>query len=59
MYFFISFVILPDFLSDGMDLDVNSLVQNGFSVDDGELREYTSPESREFLQAVMRGSPLD
>jgi len=30
--------------------------QNGFSVDDGELREYTSPESREFLQAVMRGS---
>jgi UBX domain-containing protein 1 len=30
--------------------------QNGFSVDDGELREYTNPESREFLAAVMRGS---
>ena len=26
-------------------------------MDDGELREYTNPESREFLAAVMRGTP--
>lgn len=30
--------------------------QNGFSIDEGELREYNNPENREFLAAIMKGS---
>jgi len=30
--------------------------QDGFSIDDGDLREYTNPENRQFLDNIMRGS---
>jgi len=30
--------------------------QDGFSVDDGDIRPYQDPENREFLQSVMRGA---
>ncbi|XP_049814906.1 NSFL1 cofactor p47 isoform X1 [Schistocerca nitens] len=31
------------------------LWREGFSIDDGPLREYTNPENREFLESVRRG----
>lgn len=31
------------------------LWQNGFSVNEGELREYTDPSNTEFLQSIRRG----
>ncbi|XP_076267283.1 NSFL1 cofactor p47 [Rhynchophorus ferrugineus] len=31
------------------------LWQNGFSVDDGELRAYTDPGNRDFLESIRRG----
>jgi len=30
--------------------------QDGFSIDDGDLREYSNPANREFLAQVMKGS---
>jgi len=30
--------------------------QNGFSIDEGELREYDNPENRQFLAAIMKGT---
>ena len=32
------------------------ILQNGFSIDDGELREYTNPQNREFLASIMKGT---
>lgn len=31
------------------------LWKNGFSIDDGELRDYATPENAEFLASVKRG----
>jgi len=30
--------------------------QDGFSIDDGELREYSNPTNREFLASIMKGT---
>ena len=31
------------------------LWRNGFSIDDGELRQYTEEENRQFLDSIKRG----
>lgn len=37
---------------------VLKLWKNGFSVDDGPLRDFKDPENREFLDAISRGYVL-
>ena len=37
---------------------VLKLWQNGFSIDDGPLREYQDPANQEFLSAIKRGLVL-
>lgn len=32
--------------------------ENGFSVDDGPLRQFEAPENRSFLQSIMQGYVL-
>ena len=34
---------------------VLKLWKNGFSVDDGPMREFTAPENLEFLQDIKKG----
>jgi len=34
---------------------VLKLWKNGFSVDDGALRDFTAPENREFLEDIKTG----